>query len=195
MLIRSSPSGEVRVNGVTRGETPVVLRDLPFGRYSISVTRPGFATAERELTLLASQPAASLSVDLVAQGSSAAAPAAPPRPTPPSAAEAEPRPSAPPVVAPAAPSATSAPPPAPAPAPPREAAPTGGVFVLSTPGQARLFVDGQAYGNTPASVPGLTQGVHTIRVEATGYKAWEGRVAVIAGARVRVQATLQQEQE
>ena len=31
MLIRSSPSGEVRVNGVLRGETPVVLRDLPFG--------------------------------------------------------------------------------------------------------------------------------------------------------------------
>ena len=69
------------------------------------------------------------------------------------------------------------------------------MFVLSTPGQARLFVDGQAYGNTPASIPGLSQGVHTIRVEAPGYRAWEGRVAVIAGTRVRVQATLQQEQE
>jgi hypothetical protein len=67
--------------------------------------------------------------------------------------------------------------------------------VLSVPGQARLFVDGQPYGNTPASIPGLSQGVHTIRVEAQGYKTWEGRVAVIAGTRVRVQATLQQEQE
>ena len=191
MLIRSSPSGEVRVNGVVRGETPVVLRDLPFGRYSIAVTRPGFATIERELTLLASQPAASLSVDLVRQGVAGPGTAAVARPTPPPAPEAEPRPSAPPVVAPAAP-ATAA---APAPAPPREATPTGGIFVLSVPGQARLFVDGQPYGNTPASIPGLSQGVHTIRVEAPGYKTWEGRVAVIAGTRVRVQATLQQEQE
>lgn len=190
MLIRSSPSGEVRVNGVVRGETPVVLRDLPFGRYSIAVTRPGFATIERELTLLASQPAASLSVDLVPQGVAGPATAAVARPTPPPPPAADPRPSAPPVVAPAG-TATAA---APAPAPPREATPTG-VFVLSVPGQSRLFVDGQPYGKTPASIPGLSPGVHTIRVEAPGYKTWEGRVAVIAGTRVRVQATLQQEQE
>ena len=189
MLIRSSPSGEVRVNGVVRGETPVVLRDLPFGRYSIEVTRPGFATAERELTLLASQPAASLSVDLLRQGAAGPATATVARPTPPPPPAAEPRPSAPPVVAPAAPATTAAP------EAPRGDVPTGGVFVLSIPTQARLYVDGQAYGNTPASIPGLSQGVHTIRVEAAGYKAWEGRVAVIAGTRVRVQATLQQEQE
>ena len=67
--------------------------------------------------------------------------------------------------------------------------------MVSTPSQARLFVDGQPYGSTPAAIPGLTQGAHTVRVEAPGYKPWEGRVAVIAGTRVRVQATLQQEQE
>jgi serine/threonine protein kinase len=190
MLIRSSPSGEVRVNGIVRGETPVVLRELPFGRYSITVTRPGFATAERELTLLASQPAASLSVDLVPQGAAAnpGAGAAIARPAPATAQEPSPTPSAPAVVAPA-PAAAGTPP------PPGAAAPTGGIIVMSMPGQARLFVDGQAYGNTPASVPGLSQGVHTIRVEAPGYRAWEGRVAVIAGTRVRVQATLQQVQE
>ena len=37
MLIRSSPSGEVRVNGVLRGETPVVLRDLPFDPARVNV--------------------------------------------------------------------------------------------------------------------------------------------------------------
>jgi hypothetical protein len=67
--------------------------------------------------------------------------------------------------------------------------------VVSTPAAARLFVDGQAYGNTPAAIPGLAQGAHVVRIEAPGYRPWEGRVAVIAGTRVRVQATLQQEQE
>ncbi len=56
-------------------------------------------------------------------------------------------------------------------------------------------MDGQPYGSTPAGIPGLTPGAHTVRVEAPGYKPWEGRVAVLAGTRVRVQATLQQEPE
>lgn len=185
VLIRSSPSGEVRVNGRVRGETPVVLRDLPFGVYAISITRPGFEPIEREITLLESQPVASLSVDLRRDGSPGSPPASPPssadaRQAPPTPAESTPAAPAPPVAGgPAAPTAQ----------------PTGGIFVTSTPSQARLIVDGQVYGSTPASIPGLTVGAHTVRVEAPGYRAWEGRVAVLAGTRVRVQATLQQEQE
>lgn len=179
VLIRSSPSGEVRVNGVARGQTPVVLRDLPFGAYAISVTRQGFTPVERDVTLVASQPVASLSLDLVRQGADAAPPAEV-GPGPASPASRAPTP-------PVAPAAT----PGGAPA----AVETGGIFVVSTPAQARLFVDGQAYGSTPAAIPGLTQGAHVVRVEAPGFRPWEGRVAVIAGTRVRVQATLQQEQE
>ena len=178
VLIRSSPSAEVRINGTLRGETPVVLRDLPFGQYAVTISRAGFQTVEREVTLLASQTVASMSVDLVREGTTPAAPvpaAAPPTASPASATPAPAR-------APAAPVAA-------------EVAPTGGIFVVSTPSQARLFVDGQAYGSTPAAIPGLTQGAHTVRVEAPGFKPWEGRVAVIGGTRVRVQATLQQEQE
>ena len=189
MLIRSSPSGEVSVNGVMRGRTPIVLRDLPFGRYTISVTRPGFATAERELALAPSQPVASVSLDLPRQGT--------PRPAS-SAAPAAREPASAPGSAGAPGSAVPAPPsPAPSPAsaaPPRETGATGSIVVSSVPVGARLFVDGQAYGTTPASVPGLSEGGHTIRVEAPGYKTWEGRVAVIAGTRVPVQATLQQDQ-
>ena len=113
MLIRSSPSGEVRVNGVVRGETPVVLRDLPFGRYSIEITRPGFAPIQRELTLLASRPVESLSVDLVRQGVATPGTAAVARPTPPPAPEAPPPPPAPPPLAPVSAPATAG---APAPA-------------------------------------------------------------------------------
>ena len=140
MLIRSSPSGEVRVNGVVRGETPVVLRDLPFGRYSIAVTRPGFATIRARVDLLASQPSASLSLDLVRQGVAGSGTAPVARPSPPPAPEAEPG-VAPAVAAPAAP-ATAA-----APSPPRHGPRRrAGVFVQSVPRRARLFIDGQAYG-------------------------------------------------
>lgn len=171
MLIRSSPAGEVQVNGVVRGQTPVVLRDLPFGVYAVTITRPGFQPVQEQISLGASQPVASLSVDLRREGSGPAPapePAAPVR----------------------EPSTT-----APEPTAPADARPTGGIFVTSTPSQARIFIDGQAYGNTPAGIPGLSPGAHTVRVEAPGYRPWEGRVAVLAGTRVRVQATLQQEQE
>ena len=196
-LIRSSPSGEVRVNGRVRGETPVVLRDLPYGSYVVSISRPGFQTVERELTLLASQPVASLTVDLVrGEGTAppppapeASAPVADTRPAPPS----SPSPSA---ATPATPS-TSPAAPAPAASTPagRPAGAVGSIFVVSTPASARLYVDGQLYGSTPAAIPGLTPGMHTVRVEARGYRAWEGQVHVVPGTRVRVQATLQQEQE
>lgn len=79
-LIRSSPSGEVRVNGRVRGQTPVVLRDLPFGTYVVTISRPGFETAERQLTVLPSQPVASITVDLVRSTPGGAA--GPPRPGP-----------------------------------------------------------------------------------------------------------------
>ena len=65
----------------------------------------------------------------------------------------------------------------------------------SVPAGARLFIDGQAYGTTPASIPGVPHGAHTIRIEAPGYRTWEARVVVTAGTRVPVPATLQREQE
>jgi hypothetical protein len=187
----------VLINGRSRGETPVVLRDLPFGTYAVTISRPGFQTVERELTLLASQPVASLTVDLVR--GTGTAPAPPPGsastavpPAPPaspasqtgsaSAGEASPAPRP---VAPSPPAARSA----------RAAAPTGALFVVSIPASARLAVDGQAYGSTPAAIPGLTPGPHRVRVEAPGYRVWEGQVVVVAGTRVSVQAILQQEQE
>ena len=183
-LIRSSPSGELRVNGRVQGQTPVVLRDLPFGSYVIAISRPGFQTVERELTLLPSQPVASVSVDLVPGEGVAAGPPSPPAPTLPEPAS-------------SSSSSSSTPERAPAVAGPAPgaSAPTGGLFVASIPASARLFVDGRAYGSTPAGIPGLTPGPHTVRVEAPGYRTWEGRVVVVAGSRARVQATLQQEQE
>ena len=207
-LIRSSPSGVVQVNGRPRGETPVVLRDLPFGTYVVSISRPGFETVQREVALLASQPVASLTVDLVRSGAAQAGASTPPAtaagPTETSARPVSQGGALPPVAsptasAPAGSTSTSAPPPTRPTTIPAQPAPavgrTGSVFVVSTPAQARLFIDGQSYGSTPAAIPGLRPGSHTVRVEARGFRTWEGQVQVPPGARVRVQARLQQEQE
>jgi len=192
VLIRSSPAGQVRVNGRPRGQTPLVLRDLPFGSYMIVISRPGYVDAVRQVDVLPTQPVASLSVDLerlpaggapspaAPTGGATPAPAGPPTGTAP----AGPAPTGPTTAAPA--------PGAPGTAPGTAPAPTGAgsLYVVSRPADARLFIDGQAYGTAPAVVPGLRAGRHVVRVELQGYRAWEQSVEVQPGQRVRVDATL-----
>lgn len=168
VLIRSSPAGDVRINGQPRGRTPLVLRDLPFGSYVIAISRPGYVDAVQEVDMLPSQPVASIAVDLQRElEPGGATPAA--------------RPPVPAVTSPSGP-ATAAP-----------VRPAGSLYVVSRPADARLFIDGQAYGTAPAVVPGLPAGRHQIRVEYPGYRAWERSVEVLPGQRVRVDATLVQE--
>lgn len=176
ILIRSSPAGQVRVNGQPRGQTPVVLRDLPFGSYIVTISRPGYLDAVRQIAVLPSQPAASLAVDLERRvGESTAAegpgPARPPAQLP---------------------DQLPAPPPASAPAPAQPAG-VGSVYVVSRPTDARLFINGRAYGTAPAVVPGLPAGRYVVRVERSGYRAWESTIDVLPGQRLRVDATLVQE--
>jgi hypothetical protein len=185
VLIRSSPSGQVRVNGRPRGQTPLVLRDLPFGSYMIVITREGYVDAVREIDVLPSQPVASISVDLARQSaaggaaptSSGAVASAPDRRTAPSG-------------GPVGPGSPTAPSPAPGGAAGTAPASTGSLYIVSRPTDARLFIDGQAYGTAPAVVPGLRGGQHLVRVELPGYRPWEQRVDVQPGQRVRVDATL-----
>jgi hypothetical protein len=66
ILVRSTPANaEVRVNGTVRGRTPLPLRSLDYGTYRIAVSAPGYATAEREVTISRANPAASITIDLV----------------------------------------------------------------------------------------------------------------------------------
>jgi len=77
LLIRSTPGGAtVSVNGEERGKTPVTVRDLPLGSYTIHVTRDGFAGVDRRVRLTRKQPSAALEVSLqsVAPRMPAAAP-------------------------------------------------------------------------------------------------------------------------
>ncbi|MGH9146096.1 MAG: PEGA domain-containing protein [Vicinamibacterales bacterium] len=65
MLIRSTPAGaQVAVNGVASGVTPLVLRNLPFGSYTIRITLPGFAPSDHRLVLTADRQAQSVEVAL-----------------------------------------------------------------------------------------------------------------------------------
>ena len=60
----------------------------------------------------------------------------------------------------------------------------GGIFVVSTP-NAGPPVRGRTAvrQHTRRRSRACTQGAHVVRVEAPGYRPWEGRVAVVAGTR------------
>ncbi len=67
LLIRSTPAGaSVEINGEARGKTPVTVRDLALGSYTIHVTQDGFAAADRRVRLTSAQPTASLEIPLTA---------------------------------------------------------------------------------------------------------------------------------
>ncbi len=66
-----------------------------------------------------------------------------------------------------------------APAAPAAAPPLSGrVLVRSTPVGAHVFVDGQAHGDTPATVRDLSPGPHRIRVVRDGYTTVDRRIVV-----------------
>lgn len=65
LLIRSTPAdADVIVNGTPRGKTPLALRDLALGSYTIRVARDGYVAEERTLRLTASRPAATATINL-----------------------------------------------------------------------------------------------------------------------------------
>jgi hypothetical protein len=84
-----------------------------------------------------------------------------------------------------APKPAASEPAAPAPAPPRTsdvgsttAENDGRLLVRSTPAGARVFVDGNEQGRTPAVVRDLPRGEHRVRVTQDGYTTEERRVVI-----------------
>ncbi len=70
---------------------------------------------------------------------------------------------------------------------------TGTVNVTSTPDGADVYVDGQFYGNAPATVK-LKPGKHTIAVKMAGYKGWSRELTTDAGSDARLSAGLEKQQ-
>jgi hypothetical protein len=76
LQVRSTPPGAtVVLNGTERGVTPLVLRDLGLGRYSLQVTRSGYATEQRQLSLTRAKSAVALNLRLKRMAGAQAAPA------------------------------------------------------------------------------------------------------------------------
>jgi serine/threonine protein kinase len=85
-------------------------------------------------------------------------------------------------------------PPAPKPSAPKPVAPPapkaeqpfgGRVLVRSSPAGAHVFVDGQARGDTPATVRDLNRGAHQVRLVRDGYTTVDRRIVVSASSPVQ----------
>ncbi len=66
----------------------------------------------------------------------------------------------------------------------------GSLVVDSRPAGARVTVDGRAVGVTPITIPALSAGTHTVRIERAGYAPVATTTRVEPGARARVAVTL-----
>jgi len=66
------------------------------------------------------------------------------------------------------------------------------VEVKSTPDGADITVDDKYVGSTPSTLK-LAPGDHKIKLEKSGFKAWERTLAVGAGGTANVNATLDKE--
>ncbi len=70
LLVRSVPSGaQVLVAGRPRGTTPAAVRDLPFGTYTVTVQRDGYASRSQRVTLTRGVPARELTLEMAAASS------------------------------------------------------------------------------------------------------------------------------
>jgi serine/threonine-protein kinase len=67
--VRTRPAGvSVTVDGRRRGVTPLALTGLPYGTYLVRMSREGFVSDQRRVTLSASRPARSIDVALRRSG-------------------------------------------------------------------------------------------------------------------------------
>ena len=163
-VVTTPAAAEVFVDGARRGVTPKNLSGLPFGTYTIRVTRKGYTPQEREVVLDAQHPNARLSVPLVrAKGS------ATPSPAPGTAARG---------TAPAAPTAVIS---------------VASVSVETLPPGARVRLDGKDVGVSPITISPVTAGPHLVEFILPGYKAWSRMVTVVARQRAKVTGSLERD--
>lgn len=69
---------------------------------------------------------------------------------------------------------------------------TGALTIRSEPGDAQVYLNGKFSGLTPLTIPDLSPGSYSIRVEMSGYLTKNETVEVIAGENSEVSCTLTQ---
>jgi hypothetical protein len=68
--------------------------------------------------------------------------------------------------------------------------PQGSIVVVSRPPGADVALDGRVVGQTPMSIPNVTEGMHVLGIELPGFSRWATTVSVEAGEPTRVGASL-----
>lgn len=184
LLVRSSPSGAtVSVDGVTRGVTPLALRDVELGSRSVVVARRGYIADDQRVVLTSARPSRSLEVRLTAES----AKPAPLRPSTAAATaagragEISPKLARPPA---------SEGGPATVGRPATASASTGALAVESRPSGAAVTINGRASGTTPLRLDALAPGEYRIGLALHGYQSFSTTVRVVAGGRARAAASL-----
>lgn len=57
LLVHSTPAGaEVTINGASKGTTPALVTDMPFGAYRMQISRPGYLAKELDLRISRRRP-------------------------------------------------------------------------------------------------------------------------------------------
>lgn len=155
--VSSEPVGaNVYLDNTIRGITPMTIKVVPNGPHTVLLRLDGYDDYEEGVTVNADMPAirATLALKPVT-----AAPSAP------SASGTEPA------------SGTTAA----ATTGPGVPAATGSLSVTTNPAGALVYIDGQMKGISPATIPGLSPGTHTIRLILDGYQDFVTTTDISAG--------------
>ncbi len=68
---------------------------------------------------------------------------------------------------------------------------TGSTFIKSKPPNAKIYLDGEEVGTTPASLSSVAIGPHEIEIETEGYTSWKSTININKGKNKKINVVLQ----
>jgi hypothetical protein len=68
----------------------------------------------------------------------------------------------------------------------------GGLFAITRPVGAQVFLDGKLVGTTPLFLSGLSPGSHQVRLELAGYRTYSSSIQVEPSERFRLAVQLEE---
>ena len=156
VAVSSEPSGaDVYLDNTIRGITPMTITGVQNGRHTVRLRLDGYEDYTQEVVVTADTP----QVNAVLAGRSGT-----------------PATTSPQVITTRTDGGT-----VPVTAQPTAQAGTGSLSVTTTPSGALVYIDGQMKGITPATIPGLSPGTHSIRIIMDGYQDLETTTEITAG--------------
>jgi hypothetical protein len=156
LAITSDPEGaNVYLDNVIRGITPVTIDAVPNGRHAVLLRLDGYEDFSREVVVTGNAPQVDAELTgRIAGGVTSSATAAATT----TAADGDTVPDG----------------------SPQTAGP-GTLSVTTTPAGALVYIDGQAKGITPATIPGLPAGNHSVKLILDGYQDFETSTVITSG--------------